>query len=506
VIFQMLGHSTMELGQLPPGGEVADVVGPLGKPTHVENIGTVVAVGGGIGCAVALPIAEAMKNAGNRVIGIIGARSGELLILEDEMKKVSDELIVSTDDGSYGVHGFVTDILDTVIKRGGKIDLVLAIGPVPMMRAVCELTRRSGIKTVVSLNPIMIDGTGMCGGCRVSVGGETKFCCVDGPEFDGHEVDWDLLISRQRIYLDEEKKATESFTEMHPETGEPCRLESLATTSAPVEEEEPEESLPEPDLSAIKDKKPWEIPRQPMPEQAPEERIKNFLEVPYGYSPAQAMAEAARCMQCKKATCLTGRVNKETGEMEVGCPVEIDIPGFIKLVAEGDFLGAAHKLREKNMLPAICGRVCPQEDQCEKFCIVGIKGEPIAIGRLERFVADYERNSGKIEIPEKAEPTGKKVAVIGSGPAGLTVAGDLVMLGHEVTVFEALHKGGGVLVYGIPEFRLPKEIVRVVIDYLEKLGVRFEYNAIIGKLDTIDDLMEEKGYDTVFVGSGAGAP
>ncbi|MBN2288504.1 MAG: NADPH-dependent glutamate synthase, partial [Candidatus Glassbacteria bacterium] len=245
---------------------------------------------------------------------------------------------------------------------------------------------------------------------------------------------------------------------------------------------------------------------QPMPEQAPEERVKNFREVPYGYTPLQAVAEARRCMQCKKPTCITGRVNKQTGEMEVGCPVEIDIPGFIRLIAEGDFLGAARKVHEKNLLPAICGRVCPQEEQCEKFCTVGVKGEPIAIGRLERFVADYERESGEVEIPEKAPPTGKKVAVIGSGPAGLTVAGDLIRMGHQVAVFEALHKGGGVLVYGIPEFRLPKEIVRQEIEFLEKMGVEFEYNAIIGKRETIDDLLNSDGYQAVFVGSGAGAP
>jgi glutamate synthase (NADPH/NADH) small chain len=503
VIFQMVGHSTLELGQLPEGGEVADVVGPLGKPTHIENLGTVVSVGGGIGTAVALPIAQSMKEAGNRVIGIIGARTKDLLILEKEMGRVCEELRVSTDDGSYGIHGFVTNVLERVIDRGEKIALVLAIGPVPMMRAVCELTRPHGIKTMVSLNPIMIDGTGMCGGCRVEVGGETKFTCVDGPEFDGHQVDWDLLVSRQRIYLDQEKRAAELFPEMHPETGEPCKLES---STAGISTTETEKVIAEPAASSVEDKKPWEIPRQPMPEQDPEQRVKNFREVPYGYTPLQAIAEAQRCMQCKKATCVTGRVNKETGELEVGCPVEIDIPGFIKLVAEGDFLGAARKIHEENLLPAICGRVCPQEDQCEKFCTLGIKGEPIAIGRLERFVADYKRNSGKIEMPEKARPTGKKVAVIGSGPAGLTVAGDLIKLGHEVTVFEALHRGGGVLVYGIPEFRLPKEIVRQEIDYLEKLGVNFEYDAIIGKRETIDELLGKEGYDAVFVGSGAGAP
>ncbi len=217
VIFQMVGHSTMELGRLPEGGEVRDVVGPLGKPTHIEKFGTVVSVGGGIGTAVALPIAAAMKQAGNRVIGIVGARTKDLLILQDEMKAACDEMLVSTDDGSFGIHGFVTQVLEKTIARGDKIDLALAIGPVPMMRAVCDLTKRHGIRTIVSLNPIMIDGTGMCGGCRVSVGGKTKFCCVDGPEFDGHEVDWDLLVNRQRMYMDAERKAKETFRIAHPE-------------------------------------------------------------------------------------------------------------------------------------------------------------------------------------------------------------------------------------------------------------------------------------------------
>jgi len=235
------------------------------------------------------------------------------------------------------------------------------------------------------------------------------------------------------------------------------------------------------------------LPRHPMPEQDPKVRARNFDEVPLGYTPETAKEEALRCIQCKKPSCIEG------------CPVEIDIPGFIKLVAEGDFLGAAWKIKEKNALPAICGRVCPQEDQCEVRCVRGKKGEPVAIGRLERFVADYERSQGEVSIPEIAPPTGKKIAIVGSGPAGLTVAGDLIMLGHEVTIFEALHKPGGVLVYGIPEFRLPKDIVALEIDYLKKLGVKVETSNVIGKISTIDELFEE-GYDAIFLGTGAGLP
>ena len=234
------------------------------------------------------------------------------------------------------------------------------------------------------------------------------------------------------------------------------------------------------------------VPKQKMPEQEPKVRARNFNEVPFGYGPELAQLEASRCLQCKKPKCIEG------------CPVEIDIPAFIKLIDEGDYSGAARKLKERNSLPAVCGRVCPQEDQCEKLCIVGKKDDPVAIGRLERFAADWERDKGGVFIPEKTPPTGKKVAVAGSGPAGLTLAGDLILKGHEVTIFEALHKTGGVLIYGIPEFRLPKDIVQAEVNYLVKLGVRVEVNSVIGRIETVDELLQE--YDAVFLGLGAGLP
>jgi len=229
-----------------------------------------------------------------------------------------------------------------------------------------------------------------------------------------------------------------------------------------------------------------------MPEQEPKVRAKNFNEVPFGYTPELAQLESSRCLQCKKPKCIEG------------CPVEIDIPAFIKLIHEGDFIGAGRKLKERNSLPAVCGRVCPQEDQCEKVCIVGKKDQPVAIGRLERFAADWERAKGEVFIPEKAPSTGKKVAVVGSGPAGLTLAGDLILKGHEVTIFEALHKTGGVLIYGIPEFRLPKDIVQAEVNYLEKLGVKVACNCVIGRIETVDELLQE--YDAIFLGLGAGLP
>jgi glutamate synthase (NADPH/NADH) small chain len=235
------------------------------------------------------------------------------------------------------------------------------------------------------------------------------------------------------------------------------------------------------------------IPRQKMPEQSAEKRIRNFGEVPLGYTPEQAQKEASRCLQCKKPTCIAG------------CPVEVDIPGFLKLIEEGDFIAAARKLKQTNSLPAVCGRVCPQEEQCEKTCILSKKFDPCAIGNLERFAADYEREQGNVEIPEVADSTGKRVAVVGSGPAGLTVAGDLIKMGHQVTVFELLHKAGGVLVYGIPEFRLPKMIVQSEVDYLSSLGVKIKTSWPIGTIQTVDDLFQQ-GYDAVFLGTGAGLP
>jgi glutamate synthase (NADPH/NADH) small chain len=243
----------------------------------------------------------------------------------------------------------------------------------------------------------------------------------------------------------------------------------------------------------IEKKERMKIPRCTMPEQEPAARIGNFNEVPHGLTEETAIREASRCLECSKAPCVAG------------CPVEVDIPGFISLILENDFAAAARKIKETNSLPAICGRVCPQEEQCEVVCILSKKFKPVAIGYLERFVADYERENDLVQLPSIPPPTGCKAAVVGSGPAGLTVAGDLTLLGHKVTIFEALHKPGGVLVYGIPEFRLPKRIVQAECDYLAQMGVEFKTSTVVGKSDTIDELFE-MGYDTVFIGTGAGLP
>ena len=236
-----------------------------------------------------------------------------------------------------------------------------------------------------------------------------------------------------------------------------------------------------------------QIPRQPMPEQAPEVRRGNFQEVPLGLPAEVAIKEAERCLQCKKPACIAG------------CPVAVDIPGFIQFVKQREFTKAIRRIWERNSLPAVCGRVCPQEIQCEGLCVLGKQGKPVAIGNLERFAADYERAHGKGDLPPKAEPTGKRVAVVGSGPSGLTVAGDLILKGHDVTVFEAFHKPGGVLVYGIPEFRLPKEIVYSEVNYIERLGVKLTYNVVVGRTMTVEELFAE-GYDAIYLGVGAGLP
>jgi glutamate synthase (NADPH/NADH) small chain len=462
VIIQSVGTSTRKLAAMERGQRVEDVIGPLGVPSEIEKFGTVVCVGGGVGIAPVYPIARALREAGNRVISIIGARSAEMLILEEPMREVSSELIITTDDGTRGRKGFVSDALQDLIDAGETIDRVIAIGPVVMMRAVAETTREAGIPTIASLNSIMVDGTGMCGGCRVRVGKEIRFTCVDGPEFDAHEVDFAMLMRRLSMYRGEEH------------------------VSADRREQEEERRAAQ---AARKPKG-----RVPMRRQAPESRARNFDEVALGYSEEEALAEAARCLQCKRPRCVAG------------CPVEIDIPEFIRLLAERDYEAAVLKIKEKNALPAVCGRVCPQENQCEALCILGKKGEPVAIGRLERFLADREREAGAVEIPHLPPPSGKRVAIVGSGPAGLTCAADLARMGHSVTIFEALHKPGGVLVYGIPEFRLPKAIVQAECDYIRQLGVRIEVDRVIGKIESLDDLLEKEGFDAVFAGTGAGLP
>ena len=460
LIVQIVGLSTRKMERFQVGDAFLDIIGPLGRPTEVRKAGTVVCIGGGVGVAPVYPITKAFREAGNRIISIIGARNKEMIILEKEMRAASDELFVTTDDGTAGRHGFVTDELRRIIAAQVPIDLVAAVGPGIMMKAVCDLTRKSGIPTIVSLNSLMVDGTGMCGSCRITVGDQTKFVCVDGPEFDGHRVDFQELLKRSEMYKREEHRAMWDHE---------CRLSAAEKMLEKANK------------------------REAMPKQDPKLRVQNFNEVALGYTRDRALREASRCLACKKSPCVAG------------CPVDIDIPGFIALMRQGDFIGAIHKIKEKNSLPAICGRVCPQEVQCEASCVLSKKGQPVAIGRLERFAADYELQQGDVRVPKTPSPTGKKVAVIGAGPAGLTAASDLIQMGHGVTVFEALHRSGGVLVYGIPEFRLPKWIVQRESEYIAKLGAEIRVSQVVGKSFSIDDLLRN-GYDAVFIGTGAGLP
>lgn len=464
LIVQTVGKSTTHLDQIPVGQAIHDVLGPLGNPSDIQNFGKVCVVAGGVGAAVAYPVARALKIVGNQVASIVGARNKDLLILQDEIAAVSDQLYFTTDDGSSGYKGFVTQKLQELLDSGEIFDHVLAIGPLFMMRAISELTRKYKIPTTVSLNTIMVDGTGMCGGCRVQVGDQTKFTCVDGPEFDGHLVDYTSIIQRSRAYKDDDI----------------CRLEA----QIPVMDE----------IEALDSVSVLGKQRQSMPELAPQTRIHSFEEVALGFTELQALAEAERCLQCRRPLCVEG------------CPVSVKIPQFIHLIKEKKYLEAGMKIKQDNSLPMVCGRVCPQTEQCEGACILLKKGQPIAIGALERFAADKLAESNlQSQKPERSKKA-PKAALIGSGPASLSCAGDLAKAGVETVVFEAFHDFGGVLRYGIPEFRLPKTIVSQEVQQLEKLGVRFVPNTLIGATFTINELLNDYGFDGVFIGSGAGLP
>ena len=469
VVVQALGRTTREMRDRYGAGDCFDdFVGPLGLPQHIGVHGHVVLVGGGLGVAPIFPQLRAFREAGNRTTAIVGFRSQDLVFWDERLRAHCDELIVCTDDGSAGRPGLVTAALGELLAATPP-DLVVAIGPMPMMQACAETTRPFGVKTLVSLNTIMVDGTGMCGSCRVTVGGEVKFACVDGPDFDAHGVDFRELNARQKRFKAQEAEASADFEHV-------CSLEQKLIVEG---------------KRTYKKYATLAKTQHKMPEREPAERARNFEEVNLGYGWLEAMLEAERCIQCAKPTCIPG------------CPVNIDIPRFLRHLVVRDLDGALAAIHESSPFPSVCGRVCPQESQCEAQCVlVKAKLEPVAIGRLERFVGDNARPR-PIERPTRALG---KVAIVGSGPGGLAAAADLLQLGAEVTVFEALHVIGGVLRYGIPSFRLPRHIIEREVKRLQDGGVKFELNKVVGKTFTIEQLMRERGFDAVFVAAGAGAP
>lgn len=470
IVFQVVGETTRQLAEMNEGDDLYTIVGPLGRPSELiekhekGELKRILFVAGGVGIAPVFPQVKWAFRQGIPTDVIIGARSKDLLFYEDELRAVCQDLHIMTDDGSYGEQGLVTAKVDQLCQSGIEYSHCVAIGPLPMMKFVSLTTKKYHLPTIVSLNCMMVDGTGMCGACRVRVGDEVKFCCVDGPEFDGHLVDFDEAARKLKT------PDARRYRIATAESGHQCNL-------APAVD------------AAVAEARQRQKPR----EQDPKVRATNFDEVSFGLSEHQALVEAGRCLQCKKPRCVEA------------CPVGINIPRFIQDIKEENLNQAYITISHDSALPAVCGRVCPQETQCEGSCVMGVKGEPIAIGALERFVADNHRAQSKPQSP--CYPAGRKVAVVGSGPSGLTCAGDLAKHGYQVTVFEALHHAGGVLVYGIPEFRLPKKkVVEPEIENLRRLGVEIRTNVIIGKSITIDQLFDEMEYDAVYIASGAGLP
>lgn len=482
VAVQTIGTSTRKIAALEVGGGARDILGPLGHPSaFVEETPASVKkrryifVAGGLGTAPVYPQVKWLHEHGVAVDVLIGARTKSLIFWEERMQAVADHVFITTDDGSYGRHGLVTTCLEDLIKKEHRTyDQCVCIGPMIMMKFVAQLTAldRLNLPTIVSMNPIMVDGTGMCGACRVHVGKDVRFACVDGPEFDARDIDFEEAIRRQKMVRTKAGRSALLQEEANPQKKMPAATVRNGETAY---------------FDILK--------RVPVAEQDPKERAGNFQEVCFGYDARGAALEASRCLECANPRCVKA------------CPVAIAIPDFIREIKTNALERAFSILSEASSLPAVCGRVCPQEEQCEGACIRGIKGEPVAIGKLERYVADWARENGVRPAKPVSEAKEQHIAVIGSGPAGLACAGDLAKMGYTVTIFESLHEAGGVLQYGIPEFRLPKkEVVAYEVDNVRRLGVTIETDVFVGQSVTITQLMEEEGFDAVFIATGAGLP
>ena len=390
----------------------------------------------------------------------------------------------------------------TPARGGGDVHLAIAIGPPIMMKFCSKTTQPYAVPTLVSLNTIMVDGTGMCGGCRVMVDGVAKYVCVDGPEFDGHHVDFDGMMRRQAMYKPEEAASLERYRENDPRADAGLRARRLGGRSLMSDEKRSEPDPGGARGAHRESREPDEQAARPAPEgllggagagRARQEHPRGAVRLHAG--PGARRGPALPLVQERA--------------VRLGLPRRRGRPAFLRLVAEGDFRGAIRTIKETNLLPAICGRVCPQESQCQENCMVAKVhkdlGFAVSVGKIEAFLADWEREVGGVELPAVGAPSGFRVAIIGAGPSGLTCAGDLRRFGHEAVVFEAFHKAGGVLVYGIPEFRLPKDIVQAEVDNLAKMGVQFEFDTVVGQTLSVDDLFDE-GFHAVYVATGAGLP
>lgn len=485
VVVKASNPSNARFAKLSVGDAIADIVGPLGSPAKVESFGTVLFVCNKLGSATALPIMKALKQANNRVLALLSAeREEKILMLEDIRKQVDVVLNVGAD------YQEVTDSLETIFKQG-KVDKIIALGSQKLMQQTAKFSIKYQVPYEVYLNTIMVDGAGMCGACRITIAGKIRFVCIDGPWFDGCMINWEELIQRTseiKASKLNEKKSKHTITNKKAPQIVKCddTLEELSARGTKWRDELRKQ---------MKSKERTTLQHVPIPTLDPTYRATTRMEeVTKGYTLEMAIEEAHRCLDCGNPSCVKG------------CPVNNDIPAFIKNIERGNIIGAYKVLKNTTSLPAICGRVCPHEKQCEGNCIHNkMNSKPVGIGGLEQFVADHIRENN-IQL---ATPTVKmnniKVAVVGSGPAGLSFAGEMAKKGFSVFVFEALHELGGVLKYGIPEFRLPNKIVDTEIAYLKKLGVHFLTDVIIGKTLTVERL-KRRGFKGIFVASGAGVP